>query len=72
MQRVVGEAVSEIRGKYHIDLPMIAFEALRLAGVDDVSDSGLCTFSDPEHFFSYRRDRVCGRHSTLIYFDRVL
>lgn len=69
MQRVVGEAVSEIQGKYHIDLSVLAFEALRLAGVNDVSDSGLCTFSDPEHFYSYRRDRVCGRHSTLIYFD---
>lgn len=40
-----------------IDLPAIAAERLRAAGVERIDDCGLCTMcSDPSLFFSHRRD----------------
>jgi len=40
-----------------IDLKAIAAERLRAAGVTEIHDTGLCTMcSDPELFFSHRRD----------------
>lgn len=48
-----------------LDLPGIAAERLRRAGVATVHDIGLCTIcSDPGLFFSHRRDRgVTGRQA---------
>ncbi|KKB80156.1 hypothetical protein VW35_06915 [Devosia soli] len=41
-------------GKAHFDLPRyLASEAVDL-GVADVVDTGLCTYADPERFFSHR------------------
>ncbi len=41
----------------HLDLKLIAADALRRAGVVEVHDVGLCTIcSDPQLFFSHRRD----------------
>lgn len=49
------------------DLKAIAAVQLERSGVGSVSDCGLCTHADPERFFSYRRDRVCGRMASLIW-----
>ena len=51
------------------DLKTIAAVQLKRSGVGSVSDCGLCTHADPERFFSYRRDRVCGRMASLIWLD---
>jgi polyphenol oxidase len=32
-----------------------------------VYGGGLCTFSDPQRFFSHRRNRVTGRMAALIW-----
>jgi hypothetical protein len=42
----------------NLDLPRVAVEQLRLAGLrsENVLDSGLCTFAEEETFHSYRRD----------------
>ncbi len=45
----------------------LAREALKLAGVNEVYDSGLSTYAEPEKFYSYRRDKVTGRHGAVIY-----
>lgn len=52
-------------GKWLADLPGLARLRLLRAGVDDVTLSGLCTVSDPQRFFSYRRDGVSGRMALL-------
>lgn len=53
--------------RWQADLPTLAERRLRRAGVRRIFPSGLCTWSDPERFFSYRRDGVCGRMATLIW-----
>lgn len=54
-------------GKFHADLFALARQALAIARVDEVFGGGLCTASDPARFYSFRRDRVTGRHAALIW-----
>lgn len=54
------------------DLPAIARWQLLSAGVSLVAGGTDCTFSDPERFYSYRRDRFCGRQATLIWRENGL
>jgi len=54
-------------GKYYADLFRLARQALAQAGVNQIYGGGLCTFSDPTRFYSFRRDRVTGRHAAVIW-----
>jgi len=56
-------------GKWLADLPLLARMRLRRAGVEHVFGEDLCTVSDAERFYSYRRDGVTGRFGTLIWLD---
>ncbi len=58
---------SDLDGAIHCDLKHIATHLLARAGVAQIQDCGLCTASDPERFFSYRRDGDCGRMVTCIW-----
>lgn len=53
-------------GKYLADLPGLALQRLRRAGVLALSASGECTVSDPSRFFSFRRDGQTGRLAAAI------
>jgi len=55
--------------KWLANLYALARERLRACGVDQVWGGGLCTYSDPERFFSYRRNQVTGRMASLIWID---
>ena len=59
----------ESREKFLVDLPGLALDILVKAGVKSVTDSGLCTMSLPERFYSYRRDGITGRMASLIWLD---
>ncbi|MDW6016227.1 peptidoglycan editing factor PgeF [Vibrio plantisponsor] len=50
---------------------MATLTRLRMAklGIDQVFDSGLCTYQDPQRFYSYRRDGVTGRQATFIWIN---
>lgn len=54
-------------GHWRIDLHAIARQRLADAGLDAgaIHGGGLCTISDPERFFSHRRDARTGRMATL-------
>jgi len=54
-------------GHWLADLYGLARLRLERCGLRDVSGGGLCTFSDPQRFFSYRRDGVTGRMASLIW-----
>jgi polyphenol oxidase len=53
--------------KWLLDLYTAARTILAQCGVRYISGGGWCTYSDPERFFSYRRDGKCGRLATLIW-----
>lgn len=54
-------------GKWLADLPALARLRLSEAGVGRASGGAWCTASDPSRFFSYRRDRVTGRHAAAVW-----
>lgn len=54
-------------GRWLADLRALARLRLGKAGVDAVFGCGSCTFSQPERFYSYRRDGVTGRMASLIW-----
>lgn len=54
------------------DLAACASIALERAGVGSVDVAGLCTISDAERFFSYRRDgAACGRQAVIAHLEAV-
>ncbi len=68
---VAASAFAETRpGHWRVDLYALARIRLARAGVGRVSGGGLCTISDPQRFFSHRRDARTGRMATLAWFRR--
>jgi YfiH family protein len=49
------------------DLYLLARMVLHRAGVRRIYGGEYCTYSDPDRFFSYRRDGQTGRMATLIW-----
>lgn len=58
-------------GKWLADLYLLARMRLQRAGVTAVYGGRACTYGDPAHYFSYRRDGVTGRMATLIWLDEA-
>lgn len=58
-------------GHWRVDLYALARRRLQAAGVDAtrIHGGGLCTISDPQRFFSHRRDQRTGRMASLIWIE---
>jgi len=56
---------------WRVDLYALARRRLQAAGMapDRIHGGGLCTISDPQRFFSHRRDQRGGRMASLIWID---
>lgn len=64
-------ANSTNKGKYLLDLPLVAQMQLQQAGVEDITQSNLCTYTDERRFYSHRRathqnKRTTGRMVSVI------
>lgn len=54
-------------GHFLADLYGLARQRLNGVGIDTIYGGDYCTFRDEQRWFSYRRDRHCGRQASLIY-----
>ena len=61
-------SIPETDNKYRLDLNILAGRQLLEVGLDlsHISGGDTCTYSDPQRFYSYRRDGETGRMVTLI------
>jgi YfiH family protein len=55
--------------RYLMDIYAVARMKLEAAGVRSISGGGFCTFSEPDRFYSFRRDGITGRMAHLIWID---
>ena len=54
-------------GKWLADLFMLARARLQRAGLTEIFGGGSCTYSNPDRFYSYRRNPTTGRMAALIW-----
>ncbi len=64
-----GRFTPAAEGKWWADLPALATDRLRAAGVRAISGGSWCTASDASRFFSFRRDRVTGRMAAAVWIE---
>ncbi len=53
--------------KWLADIYLLARQRLAMLGVKRVYGGGLCTYTDAQKFYSYRRDQATGRMASLIW-----
>lgn len=60
--------IKKISGKFYLDVPFLNYFQLRELGIpqDNIELSNIDTFEDQKNFYSFRRDKVTGRHASVI------
>ena len=62
--------IADRSGKWLASLPLLATERLRATGVTSIGGGTWCTVAEASRFFSFRRERVTGRMTAVIWIDR--
>lgn len=60
-------ALENLPGKYLANLPLLVQLVLARVDVKHITGGTDCTVSDPQRFYSYRRDRITGRMASMIW-----
>ena len=55
--------------KFFMDIYEAARQILNRQGISHIYGGDLCTYSDTEKFYSYRREGVCGRMASCIWLE---
>jgi len=55
---------------FYADIYALARADLNALGVTKIYGGDACTYTDSEHFYSYRRDNVTGRMASLIWLEK--
>lgn len=53
--------------RYFADLYALARAELQQNHVNKIFGGKFCSYAQPEQFYSYRRDKICGRNASLIW-----
>lgn len=56
-------------GRWQADLAGLARHRLNRLGLERIYGGDVCTASDPQRFFSYRRDGQCGRMASMVWLE---
>ncbi len=64
-----GFRAASLPGKHYGDLFALARRRLARIGLHRVYGGGISTHADPQRFYSFRRDGVCGRMVALIWLE---
>jgi len=62
--------VATTAGKWLADIYRLAHRRLAMLGISAVYGGGGCSYADETHYYSYRRDRDCGRMAALIWLEQ--
>ena len=66
---IEGFEPSDRPGHWLMNLYKLVEMRLRRLGVDNVFMTNECTYTQAEEYFSYRRERQCGRMASLIWIE---
>ncbi|MCO6524660.1 MAG: polyphenol oxidase [Candidatus Schmidhempelia sp.] len=63
------QLINNAQQKYLADIYLLAKQRLNTLGITQIFGGDRCTVSEPDSFFSYRRDHITGRMATMIWLE---